>query len=85
MDDLAAMQYFYEIGHARPPSLTGAIAATATTDTVADPHGCTSVVACSPEGKIVHGRNLDFHEKTYRNITAQVSWMKAGRVLFDST
>ena len=81
---LAAMQYFYEIGHARPPIHLNENEK----ETQQHPlHGCTSVVVRSATGNIFHGRNLDFHCAAYRNITAHVVWTKtkAKAVMFETT
>jgi len=51
---------------------------------------CTSIIAQTEDGKILHGRNLDFGDgmgftSTLRSMAAQVEWQRKGEVVFYST
>jgi len=51
---------------------------------------CTSIVAQTKDGKILHARNLDFWEgmgftATLKNMTIQVDYQKGGKTLFTAT
>lgn len=45
---------------------------------------CTGVVAREPSGKVTHGRNMDV-DPLLTNITAEVTWVKAGVSVVTST
>lgn len=68
VEALAASQYLLEISHtskegaARMGLVRG---------------GCTSIVACAPDGSVVHGRNLDFSPvDAFRLATSRASWTR---------
>uniref|UniRef100_A0A6B2LA01 ceramidase n=1 Tax=Arcella intermedia TaxID=1963864 RepID=A0A6B2LA01_9EUKA len=51
---------------------------------------CTSIVAQTPDGKILHARNLDFwagmgFTETLKEMTVQIDFQKGGKTLFTST
>jgi len=52
--------------------------------------GCTSIVAQTPTGKIIHARNMDFWDGIWatnllKNLSIQVDFKKGGKTLFHST
>jgi len=51
---------------------------------------CTSIVAQTNDGTVLHARNLDFWEgmgftDTLKNLALQIDWQKGGKTVFSST
>lgn len=45
--------------------------------------GCTSIIARTPAGEILHGRNLDFNlASVLQNLTCQVTFTKSNQTLY---
>ena len=45
---------------------------------------CTGILAHEADGGIVHGRNMDIG-LAVENVTAQISWIKDGKLIAEST
>lgn len=47
--------------------------------------GCTSIVARTPSGQLIHGRNLDFNlANVLQNLTCQVTFTRGGQTLYSA-
>lgn len=94
-EEVSSWQYFYEISHTpsqksnQTSNKNKNYGCDTTTKNGADDDddddpvlGCTSIVACSSSGEIVHGRNLDYSWPTARNTTIHATFTRGGQPLY---
>ena len=48
-------------------------------------HACTSIVAKMASGKIIHGRNLDYHITPLRGLAINVDFQRSGKTVYTGT
>jgi hypothetical protein len=83
-EDIQTANLFYEFGTLGPiPSPPGN---RKTADVkLNSPIGCTSIVAQTKDGTILHARNQDYSLPNLINITVQVEFTKSGNVIYQGT